>query len=161
MYNVGDKVVHPMHGAGTVEEIRRIEIAGKTQEYYTVKFSVGNMITSIPIENSEKIGLRNVMDKDEAKRLVEAFISLPISNDITWNKRQRDNLVKIKSGDLYQVLEVLKDLMYREKTKGLSTNERKTLKSARQIIISELVLSGYASQTDIENIFNDTIDTLI
>ncbi len=161
MYSVGDKVVHPMHGAGIIQEIRRIDIAGRTRDYYAVKFAVGSMTTNIPIDNSQKVGLRDILKKDAAKKVMETFVRLPISADINWNKRQRENLVKIKSGDIYQVLEVLKDLMYRDKVKGLSTNERKTLNSARQIVVSELVLSDFASQSDIENIMNDTIDALI
>lgn len=161
MYNVGDKVVHPMHGAGTVEEIRQIEIAGKKRNYYSVKFAVGNMTTNVPIDNSDSIGLRDVIDKDEAKRVIESFIKTPINNDINWNKRQRENMNKIKSGDIYQVVSVLKDLMYRDRIKSLSTNERKTLGSARQIVLSELVLSAFASESDIENIMNDTIDALV
>ena len=161
MYSIGDKVVHPMHGAGIIEGIRRIEIAGNKKSYYAVKFAVGSMTTNIPIENSDSIGLRNLIGKDEAREVVERFIQLPISKDINWNKRQRDNLLKIKSGDIYKVLEVLKDLMYRDKTKGLSTNERKTLGSAKQIVMSELVLSGFASQSDIESIMNDPLEALI
>ena len=161
MYSIGDKVVHPMHGAGIVQEIRKIDIAGKKQDYYAVKFAVGNMITNIPILNSDKVGLRDIIKKTEAKNVIEYFIALPLSDDANWNKRQRENLVKLKSGDIYQVLGVLKDLMYRDKVKGLATNERKTLNSARQIVISELVLSEYASENDIENILNDTIEALI
>ena len=161
MYSVGDKVVHPMHGAGIIQEIRRIEIAGKKRDYYAVKFVVGSMITNIPIDSSDKVGLRDVIGKDEAKKVIETFVALPVNNDTNWNKRQRENLVKIKSGDIYQVLGVLKDLMYRDKIKGLSTNERKTLSNAKQIILSELVLSAFASENDIENIMNDTIEALI
>lgn len=161
MYSVGDKVVHPMHGAGTIEEIRQIEIAGNKREYYAVKFAVGSMTTNVPVENSDTIGLRGVIDSSEAKKVIECFIKQPISDDINWNKRQRENLLKIKSGDIYQVLVVLKDLMYRDKIKGLSTNERKTLGSAKQIVLSELVLSSFASQNDIENIMNDTIEALV
>lgn len=161
MYSVGDNVVHPMHGAGTIEEIRTIEMMGKKREYYSVRFAVGSMTTNIPVESSESIGIRNVIDKAEAKKVIETFISLPINDDSNWNKRQRDNIAKIKSGDIYQVLEVLKDLMYRDRRRGLSTNERKTLGSAKQIVLSELVLSAYASQSDIESIMQDTIEELI
>lgn len=161
MYNIGDKVVHPMHGAGTIKGIRQIEIAGKKRDYYVMQFAVGSMTTNIPVENSDAIGLRSIIDKDEAKKVMQCFISHPISDDANWNKRQRENIIKIKSGDIYQVLEVLKNLMYRDKKKGLSTNERKTLGSAKQIVMSELVLSAFASQSDIENIMNDTIEALI
>ena len=161
MYNIGDKVVHPMHGAGTIEEIRTIEVLGKKQDYYTIKMSVGGMVTSIPVDNAVKVGIRDVIDKAEAKKVIETFIALPVHDDANWNKRQRENLNKLKSGDIYQVLEVLKDLMYRDKKKGLSTNERKTLCSARQIVLSELILSSFASETDIESIMSDTIEELM
>lgn len=161
MYSVGDKVAHPMHGAGIVQEIRRIDIAGKKQDYYAVKFAVGSMITNIPIDSSQKVGLRDILTKDGARNILETFVKLPISNDTNWNKRQRENLIKIKSGDIYQVLEVLKDLMYRDRIKGLSTNERKTLNNAKQIVVSELVLSDFATQSEVENIMKDTIDALV
>lgn len=161
MYDVGDKVVHPMHGAGIIEEIKEIEVVGTKRKYYTVRFAMGNMLTNIPVENSENIGIRAVIDISEAKNVLEAFAKLVITDDSNWNKRQRENLVKIKSGDIYQVLGVLKDLMFREKTKGLSTSERKMLGSARQIVVSELVLSRVAELGDIESIMNDTIEALI
>ena len=144
MYSVGDKVVHPMHGAGTIEEIKEIEIVGKKRQYYVLKFAIGNMVTNVPIENSEEIGIRPVIEKQEAKKALQYF---------------RD--AEIKSGDIYQVILVLKELMYREKIKGLSTSERKTLTSAKQIVVSELVLSEVADVSDIESILNDTVDALV
>lgn len=161
MYAVDDKVVHPMHGAGVIEEIKEIEIVGNKRKYYTVRFAMGNMVTNIPVENSDSIGIRKVIGKNEAKKVLETFRKLPVADDNNWNKRQRENLIKIKSGDIYQVLGVLKDLMFREKTKGLSTSERKTLGSARQIVISELLMSKVAEIGDIESIINDTIEALI
>ncbi|MCD8181071.1 MAG: CarD family transcriptional regulator [Firmicutes bacterium] len=161
MYCVGDKVVHPLHGAGTIEEIKEMEIVGKKRQYYVVKFAIGNMVTNIPIESSDSIGLRPVIDKQEAKNVLQCFRDADIEDDSNWNKRQRDNLIKIKSGDIYQVLAVLKELMYREKLKGLSTSERKTLCSAKQIVVSELVLSEVADIGDIESIMNDTVEALI
>lgn len=161
MYNVGDKVVHPLHGAGTIEEIKEMEIVGVKRNYYVVRFAIGNMVTNIPIENCENIGIRSVIDKQEAKKVLQCFRDAAVEDDANWNKRQRDNLVKIKSGDIYQVLVVLKELMYREKIKGLSTSERKTLCSAKQIVVSELVLSDVADLSDIESIMNDTVEALV
>ncbi len=161
MYAVDDKVVHPMHGAGVIEEIKELEIVGTKRKYYTVRFAMGNMVTNIPVENCDNIGIRGVIDKKEAKKVLETFRKLPVTDDSNWNKRQRENLVRIKSGDIYQVLGVLKDLMFREKTKGLSTSERKTLGSARQIVVSELLMSKVAELSDIESIMNDTIEALI
>ncbi len=161
MYCVGDKVVHPLHGAGTIEEIKEMEIVGKKRQYYVVRFAIGNMVTNIPIENSDSIGIRAVIDKQEAKKVLQSFCDAEIGDDANWNKRQRDNLVKIKSGDIYQVTSVLKELMFRDKTKGLSTSERKTLGSAKQIVISELVLSEVADISDIESIMNDTVEKMV
>lgn len=161
MFSIGDKVVHPMHGAGTIEEIKEIEIAGAKRKYYVVRFAVGNMVTNVPIESAQSIGIRPVIDKAEAKKALQAFREAQIEDDSNWNKRQRDNLIKVKSGDIYQVLSVVKELMYRDKTKGLSTSERKTLGSAKQIVISEIVLSEVADIGDIESILDDTVEAMI
>ena len=93
--------------------------------------------------------------------MIENFCAYEISIDSNWNKRQRDNIIKIKSGDIYIVLEVLKELMYREQTKGLSTSERKTMTAARQIVVSEIVMSGYADLESVEEIMGDSIEMLV
>ncbi|MGN0180890.1 MAG: CarD family transcriptional regulator [Candidatus Ornithomonoglobus sp.] len=157
MYCVGDKVVHPMHGAGVIKDMKKITLAGVERDYYVVCFAVGSMISDIPVEGCEKIGIRGVISKDEAKKVLEFFHDLEIGNDINWNKRQRENMAKLKSGDIYQVAGVLKELMCREKRKGLSTSERKTLCSAKQIVLSELILSGVADESDIQMILDDTV----
>lgn len=161
MYSVGDKVVHPLHGAGVIEEIKEMDIVGKKRKYYVVRFAIGSMVTNIPVENCDSIGIRPIIDKQEAKKVLQCFRDADVDDDTNWNKRQRDNLIKIKSGDIYQVLSVLKELMYREKLKGLSTSERKTLCSAKQIVVSELVLSEVADAGDIESIMNDTVEALV
>ncbi len=157
MYSVGDKVVHPMHGAGIIKDIKKIVFGGAEREYYVVCFAVGNMVSDIPVSGCEQIGIRDVISKDEAKRVLDHFHKQEIGDDINWNKRQRENMTKIKSGDIYQVAGVLKELMCRDKRKGLSTSERKTLGSARQIVMSELILSGVAGESDIELILEDTV----
>ncbi|MDD6763801.1 MAG: CarD family transcriptional regulator [Clostridiales bacterium] len=161
MYCIGDKVVHPMHGAGIIKDMKRISIAGIERDYYVVCFAVGSMISDIPVEGCEKIGIRGVISKDEAKKVLDFFHNFKIGNDINWNKRQRENMAKLKSGDIYQVTGVLKELMCREKRKGLSTSERKTLCSARQIVLSELILSEVAGESDIQMILDDTVSEAI
>lgn len=161
MYSVGDKVVHPMHGAGIVKDIKKIVLGGVEREYYVVCFAVGNMVSDIPVNGCEQIGIRDVISKDEAKRVLDYFHKQKIGDDINWNKRQRENMAKIKSGDIYQVAGVLKELMCRDRRKGLSTSERKTLSSARQIVMSELMLSGVAGESDIELILEDTVSETV
>ena len=160
MYHVGDKIVYPMHGAGVIEAIEEREVLGKKQTYYIMRMPPGDMTAMIPTNGCEEIGVRDVISREEAQKVLETFKTTPIYEDNNWNKRHRENMIKIKSGDIYQVLNVVKDLMYRDRAKGLSTSERKMLNSAKQILISELVLSSVAGKSDIESIITDTVDNL-
>ena len=162
MYKIGDKIVYPMHGAGIIEAIEEKVILGKKQSYYVVRMTLtGEMTVMIPLQSCDEIGVRFVIDKAEGKKVLEAFRKAPIEENANWNKRHRENMQKIKSGDIYQVLGVVKELMYRDKSKGLSTSERKMLNNAKQIMVSELVLSAVAGKNDIENIMSDTVDELL
>lgn len=161
MYAIGDKIVYPLHGAGIIEAIEERVIMGKKQQYYIMRISSCNMTVMIPMNNCEEIGIRDVIDKDEARKVLENFKNEPLHLDDNWNRRQRENLVKIKSGDIYQVLCVLKDLLYRDRVKGLSTSERKILNNAKQIIVSELVLSEIATREDIEAIMDEVVSSLV
>ena len=161
MYAIGDKIVYPLHGAGIIEAIEERVIMGKKQQYYIMRISSCNMTVIIPMNNCEEIGIRDVIDKDEARKVLENFKNEPLHLDDNWNRRQRENLVKIKSGDIYQVLCVLKDLLYRDRVKGLSTSERKILNNAKQIIVSELVLSEIATKEDIEAIMDEVVSSLV
>lgn len=161
-YNIGDKIVYPMHGAGIIEGMEEREIRGTKQTYYVLKMSYsGEMTVLIPTLRCDEIGIRFVISPDEGRQVLEAFRAAPIEDNAKWNQRHRDNMAKIKSGDIYQVLTVVKELMYRDKTKGLSTSERKMLTNAKQIMVSELVLSSAAGKNDIENIIEDTVAELI
>lgn len=161
MYDIGDKIVYPMYGAGVIEAIEEKEVLGKKQMYYIMRISANDMTVMIPMAKCDDIGVRFVINRQEAARVLEAFRSAPVTDDSNWNKRHRDNMIKIKSGDVYQVLEVVKDLMYRDKSKGLSTSERKMLSNAKQILVSELVLSSVADEEDIENIISDTVEQML
>lgn len=161
MYEIGTKVVHPMHGAATVDNIKDIEIAGKKHKYYELKFIIGNMTTNVPVDNADKIGIRRVIDTKTAQKALKYFADVEVSEDHNWNQRQRENIDKIKSGDIFRVIEVLKNLMYRDKIKGLSTSERKILGNAKQIVVSELILSGAADRKDVECIMDDSVDALL
>lgn len=162
MYNIGDRIVYPMHGAGVVESIEEREILGVVHKYYIVRMPVaGEMTLMLPLDKCDEIGVRDVISKDEASKVLETFRTVEIESDSNWNKRHRENMAKIKSGDIYKVLGVVKELMYRDRIKGLSTSERKMLNNAKQIVVSELVLSSVADKEDIENIISDTVDEMI
>lgn len=157
-YSIGDKVVHPMHGAGIIKDIKELDVSGKKVLYYELSFGGGNMITNIPVQNADRIGIREIIGPEEARKVIESFCKYEVTIDRNWNKRQRENILKIKSGDIYVVLGVLKELMCREHTKGLSTSERKTMNAARQIVISEIVMSGYADLESVEEILGDSVE---
>ena len=140
MFSIGELVVHPMHGAGVIDDIVRERVAGTTKEYYVFKMPMGGLILKIPTENSQAIGIRKVISKAEADELLEAIPSIAVEHNANWNKRYQENLLRLKSGDLREVAQVIKGLMRRDTLRGLSTGERKMLHSAKQIMISELVL---------------------
>lgn len=140
MFNIGDRVVYPMHGAGIIESIEEKEILGSKRKYYVMSLSIGDMKVMIPLDNAYRVGLRQVIDKKELSNVYEALKEPYSSLSSNWNRRYMVNLEKIKSGDILEVAEVVKNLLHREKEKGLSTGEKKMLESARKILLSELVL---------------------
>lgn len=154
MFQVGDKIVHPMHGAGTIDEITSRRINGVTREYYVLKLPVGGILVMVPIETCTEIGVRPVMDPDATARVIQALPHMEVENDSNWNRRYRENMARLKSGDLLQVAQVLKGLMLRDGKRGLSTGERKMLHSAKQILISEIVLAESCSYEEVEGRIN-------
>ncbi len=141
MFQVGDKVVHPMHGAGIIDSIVQRKVAGQVQEYYQLKLSVGNMVVMVPTDNAREIGMRPVVSVDKAEELMSEMEGIEVDMTQNWNRRYRENMVRLKSGDLLEVARVVKGLRQREGQRGLSNGERKMLHTAKQILISELVLA--------------------
>ncbi len=157
MFQVGDKIVHPMHGAGVVDSIVHKKVNGVVREYYTLKLPVGGMLVMIPVENSSEIGVRPVCRWEEADRVLAAIPDIEVDMTANWNRRYRENMLRLKSGDLLEVARVVKGLMLRDEERGLSTGERKMLHSAKQILISEIVLSLECSYEDIEARINGAV----
>ncbi len=149
MFEVGDKVVYPMHGAGIIEGIEVQEILGEKQLYYILSFPLGGMKVMVPTKSVASIGMREVISGSEFNKVVQVLSHHNEATLDNWNKRYRVNLDKIKSGDIYEVADVVRDLIVRERDKGLSTAERKMLNNAKQILISELVLSTSSEEQEI------------
>ena len=154
MFNVGDKIVYPMHGAGIIESIEEKIILGQKQDYYVVKMPVGDMKIMIPINNVVDIGIREVITGTDVDKVFAILGEQNLNVNTNWNKRYRENMIKIKSGSIFEVADVVRSLMLREKEKGLSTGERKMLNSAKQILVSELVLAKNSDQHEIEEKIN-------
>ena len=151
MYKIGDSVVYPMHGAGVIEGIEVKEILGKEQSYYVVRMPIGDMKVMVPMENAREVGMRDVIDKEKAAEVMRAFRTSEMDVIQNWSKRFRDNMVRIKSGDIFEVASVVKSLMMRDRRKGLSTGERKMLGNAKQILISEIVIATGNDHDTVEN----------
>lgn len=159
MYKLGDKVVYPMHGAGVIEAVEEREVLGQKKDYYVLKMPIGEMKLMIPVDGVAKIGLRNIIDSSHIEEILDILRDTAVVNDSNWNKRYRDNMVKMKTGDIYEVAQVVRDLTFRDREKGLSTGEKKMLVSAKRMIVSEIVLStngdGEKIQEYIEGIINE------
>ncbi len=157
MFNIGDRIAHPMHGAGIIADIEKKKINGIIREYYVLKLPVGGMLVMIPTENCEEIGVRPIIDERQADRIIDAISGIEIDMSQNWNRRYRENMLRIKSGDLIEVARVVKGLMARDLERGLSTGERKMLRSAKQILISEIVLSKHSSYEAVEELINSVM----
>ena len=156
-FRVGDRIAHPMHGAGVIDSVVKRKINGSERDYYVLKLPAGDMLVMIPVDTSAEIGVRPIVDADEAEKILGSIHGLEIEMTQNWNKRYRENMLKIKSGNLLEVAAVVKGLMQRDKERGLSTGERKMLHSAKQILISEIVLSGSASYEEVEERLNSAL----
>ena len=141
MFSIGELVVHPMHGAGVINDIVLEKVVGVTKQYYVFQMPMSELLLKIPVDNSDVIGVRPVISREQAERLMAEIPELAIETNANWNKRYQENMLRLKSGDLHEVARVVKSLMHREAQRGLSTGERKMLHNAKQIMVSELVLA--------------------
>ena len=157
MYKIGDRIAHPLHGAGTISAIESRRINGINRDYYMMHIPVGDMTVMIPTETCAIIGIRPVIDGARAAVILSSIPDIEISDNTNWNKRYRENMVRIKSGDLLEVAAVIKSLIYRDNERGLSTGKRKMLHSAKQIFISELVIAMGIAYEEAENLLFSAI----
>ena len=140
MFVVGDRVVYPMHGAGLIEKIEDRQILGETRAYYIIRIKSGNMQVMVPVKGAEDIGLRYVVAPGEFDEIYKVLGSESTPMDENWNRRNRDNMEKLKTGDPEQVAEVIRNLVRVDRVKKLSTGEKKLLNTARQILCSEMTM---------------------
>lgn len=141
MFQIGDKVVYPMHGAGVIEAVEQKEILGELRNYYVMRIPIGDMKVMVPMDSVSEIGLREVIDDAGFKKVMTILRDRESPMSANWNRRYRANMEKIKSGNIFEVAEVVRNLMLRDREKSLSSGEKKMLDYAKQILISEMVLS--------------------
>ena len=161
MYSIGERIVYPLHGAGVIEAIEEKEVLGETGSYYIMRLAYDNIRVIFPVSSGAADSVRDIISPQEADKVIKYFEEFYEEVTTNWNKRYRSNVMHIKSGNIYEVSQVVKMLMLREKTKGLSSGERKMFVNAKQILISELVLSKNVSQEYIEDMLSEIVDKLI
>jgi CarD family transcriptional regulator len=147
LYNVGDKVVYPHHGAGTVVKKEKREVLGQSREYLTIQILHNDMTVNVPSENAEKVGLRKVIDEDMVQVVLKALTGGGTQMPKNWNRRFKHNRDKMKTGDILELSEVVRNLSLRDHEKGLSTGEKQMFVKAKKILASELM---YAMELDEE-----------
>jgi CarD family transcriptional regulator len=147
LYKVGDKVVYPHHGAGTVVKKEHREVLGQKREYLTIKILHNDMTVNVPSENAEKVGLRKVIDEDMVAVVLKALTGGGTQMPKNWNRRFKHNRDKMKTGDILELAEVVRNLSLRDHEKGLSTGEKQMFVKAKKILASELM---YAKAMDEE-----------
>jgi CarD family transcriptional regulator len=156
-FDVGDKVVYPHHGAATIEKREKKEAFGKKQEYLVLRLAYGDLTLMVPADNAEEIGLRDVINDEEVEEVFAVLRKKEARMPTNWSRRFKNHVEKLKSGDIYQVAEVVRNLTIREKDKGLSAGEKRMLGKARQILVSELT---FALKLD-EETAEETLDEVL
>lgn len=157
IFIIGDKVVYPMHGAGIIEDIEERKILGEIKRYYILQVPFGDMKIMIPVTNTEEVGVRNIVSEVELYPVMALLGEKVSEMSENWNKRYRENMEKLKTGSIFEVAEVVRNLMLTDRDKRLSTGERKMLSNAKQILISEMILVQGISQQEAVDVINSAV----
>lgn len=147
MFDVGDKIVYPMHGVGTVDAIEKKVVLGKRNEFYIITILNNGMNVMIPVDQADNVGLRSIISKREVKKVMNLVKKEDVVSEDDWKLRYQNNIDKVKSGSIYEVAEVARDLYRRGREKELSIMERKLYENAYQLLIHEIAL---AKKIDVE-----------
>jgi len=132
-----------MHGAGVIEAVEERLFLNEKKRYYILKFSEGDIKVHVPVETAKKAGLRSIISLEECCRVFESFKTLEdVEESANWNRRNRENLEKMKSGNVFEIASVIKSLLKREEKRSLSSSEKKMLGTSMQILVSELALAS-------------------
>jgi len=157
MFKPGDKISYPMHGAGFIDAVEERLFLDIKRRYYVLRFSDGDIKVHVPVESAEKAGLRCVISPDECSRVLASFKKIDdIEESSNWNRRNRENLEKMKSGDVFEIAAVIKSLLKREMQKSLSSSEKKMLGTSLQILVSEIALASNKDDEEIKKLIIQT-----
>jgi CarD family transcriptional regulator len=152
MFKIGDLAVYPAHGVGIIERIENREISGCHEDFFVMRILENNMIIMIPSSNTKNVGLRELIDRTEVSKVFSILNNrdMYVNDNQTWNRRYRDYMDKIKSGSVFEVAEVYRDLSTIKQTKELSFGERKMLDTAGSLLVKEISLAKNMKEEDVE-----------
>ncbi len=157
-FSVGDKVVYPHHGAAVIEALEQRELFGELRDYYILKLAYGELTLMVPTDSTDEVGLREVTPAKEMNKVFKVLKKHePTTNTTNWSRRYKANVEKLRSGDIYQVAEVVRNLATRDKEKGLSAGEKRMLSKAKQILLSELAVAIKKGEEKAEELVNQTL----
>jgi CarD family transcriptional regulator len=158
VFRKGDTVVHPEHGAAVIEELRDREFLGEKRKYLVLRVAYGDLTLMIPVDSTDEVGLRQVVSKNEVKKVLAVLREDESVMAANWSRRFKNNMEKLHSGDPYQVAEVLRNLAIRDREKGLSAGEKRMIQKARQILISELSYATSKTEEDAETMIDEVLE---
>src|SRR6516165_10405776 len=156
-FDVGDKVVYPHHGAAVVERRELKEVFGESREYLVLRLAYGDLTLMVPADNTDEVGLREVINDEEVEEVFAVLRKKEARMPTNWSRRYKNHVEKLKSGDIYQVAEVVRNLSIRDKDKGLSAGEKRMLNRARQILVSELTFAIGVDEAEAEKKLDDAL----
>lgn len=158
MFSAGDKIVYPMHGAGVICGIEEKKILGEKKEYYIFKLPCSEINIMIPVDSEAAVGIRPIADKTVISDVIKLLGGESSQMDSNWNRRYRDNMEKLKSGDIMKAAEVVRDLMRADRQKNLSSGENKMLANAKRILISEIMLASDMTSDEAQKVICDAVE---
>jgi CarD family transcriptional regulator len=156
-FDVGDKVVYPHHGAAVIERRETKRAFGEEREYLILRLAYGDLTLMVPADNTESVGLREVINLEEVEEVFAVLGKKEARMPTNWSRRFKNHVEKLKSGDIYQVAEVVRNLTLRDKEKGLSAGEKRMLAKARQILQSELTFALNVDEAEAEKKLDEAL----
>ena len=157
LYKLGDKIVYPMHGVGTIDAIEKKEVLGQKAEFYIIRIVNNGMKVMIPVKNAATVGIRSVVSKNEVKKVLELLKRTDVKIEEDWKLRYENNVNKVKSGSILEVGEVARDLFRRGREKELSIMERKLYESAYNLLIHEIAMSKSVGIEEAGNVVSEAL----
>jgi len=158
VFRKGDTVVHPEHGAAVIEDLRERDFLGERKKYFVLRLAYGDLTLMVPVESTPDVGLRRVVAKKGVTKVLDVLRQDESKMASNWSRRFKNNIEKLRSGDIYQVAEVVRNLAIRERQKGLSAGEKRMLTKARQILVSELVFATGSDEEKAEGMIEKVLD---